>query len=148
MNKRQHGFTLLELMIVIAIVGILAAIAIPAYQDYAIRAKVSEGLTLASSAKLAVADTFESTASLPADNSAAGLPEDTSIKGTYVSKITVTNGIIAITYTNINSALNGKTITLTPHTSNAGSVTWTCSSPNQAVANKYLPANCRGTTST
>jgi prepilin-type N-terminal cleavage/methylation domain-containing protein len=82
--KQQHGFTLIELMIVIAIIGILAAIAIPAYQDYTIRSKVSEGLNMAGAAKLAVAETFDSSGKFPSvDNVSYGLPAARSITGTY-----------------------------------------------------------------
>jgi type IV pilus assembly protein PilA len=93
--KQQHGFTLIELMIVVAIIGILAAIAIPAYQDYTVRAKVSEGLNLAGAAKLAVAETYDSKGYMPStSNPSFGLPGPTSIKSQYVSSITVgTTGI-------------------------------------------------------
>ncbi len=84
MKKIQQGFTLIELMIVIAILGILMAIAIPAYQDYSVRAKVSEGINLAGATKLAVAETYSSTGALPDDNDGAGDPAATSITGEYV----------------------------------------------------------------
>ncbi len=140
--KQQKGFTLIELMIVIAIIGILAAIAIPAYQDYIVRSKVSEGLNMAGAAKLAVAETFDSVGTMPVANSDAGLPTDTSITGTYVTSITVGNGVIDILYnTSVggNPTANGTTMTLTPATSQ-GSMMWTCTG---TMSNKYRPANCR-----
>ena len=138
MMRKQQGFTLIELMIVIAIIGILAAIAIPAYQDYTIRAKVSEGLNLAGGAKTAVAETYQSNGSFPVSNKAAGLPTDTSITGNYVKSVTVkSSGAIAVAYSF--TPVTG-TLTLTP-TANSGSITWKCSVNN--IANKYLPSNCR-----
>ena len=140
--KQQKGFTLIELMIVIAIIGILAAIAIPAYQDYIVRTKISEGLNMAGAAKLAVAETYDSTGVLPAGNPAAGLPSATSITGSYVTSITVTDGVVDILYnTSVggNPTANGTTMTLDPSTSE-GSMMWDCSG---TMANKYRPANCR-----
>ncbi len=140
--KQQKGFTLIELMIVIAIIGILAAIAIPAYQDYIVRSKISEGLNMAGAAKLAVAETYDSTGSMAADNSAAGLPTATSITGTYVSSITVSTTQVDILYNGSlggNPTANNTTMTLTPSTSQ-GSMMWVCTG---TMANKYRPANCR-----
>jgi len=141
--KQQQGFTLIELMIVIAIIGILAAIAIPAYQDYTVRSKVSEGLNMAGAAKLAVAETFDSQGTMPTSNGEAGLPSAGSITGTYVSSIGVsTDGLITIHY---NTSLGGKptanstTMLLTPESSE-GSMKWDCTG---TMADKYKPANCR-----
>jgi type IV pilus assembly protein PilA len=130
----QKGFTLIELMIVVAIIGILAAIAIPAYQDYTIRGQVSEGLTLAAAAKAAVSEYYANTGMAPADRVQAGLgatdtPTDTA--GNYVSQLAVVNGVLTITYSNAapqraNSKINGLTITLVPYTSVDGSVSWKC----------------------
>src|SRR5215831_12301535 len=99
MKKVQQGFTLIELMIVVAIIGILAAIAIPAYQDYTIRAQVTEGMNLAAAAKAAVSESFTNKGVAPANRTAAGMsanPGDTA--GKYVSQVAVTNGVIQITY--------------------------------------------------
>lgn len=137
---RQKGFTLIELMIVVAIVGILAAVAIPAYQDYTVRARVTEGLNLASSAKLAVAEVHQSTGTFPADGAAAGYP---GISGTdNVASIAVgANGVITVTYT---AAAQGVVLTLTPNEEATGEITWTCAVAN-AANNRYVPANCRTT---
>ena len=149
--KQQKGFTLIELMIVIAIIGILAAIAIPAYQDYTIRSKVSEGLALAGAAKLAVAETYDSTGSMPNGNASFGLPAAGSISGNYVSQISVattgSSGVITILYkasVGGNPTAGGKEITLTPDTSSIGAMGWTCASgTSNVMPNKYLPATCR-----
>jgi type IV pilus assembly protein PilA len=147
--KQQKGFTLIELMIVIAIIGILAAIAIPAYQDYTIRSKVSEGLNISGAAKLAVSETYDSNGSFPSvANVSYGLPQAASITGTYVSQIVAaaSTGVITITYKNNlggSPTANGKVIVLTPATS-TGAMKWTCGgSASTTMPAKYLPASCR-----
>jgi type IV pilus assembly protein PilA len=171
MKNVQKGFTLIELMIVVAIIGILAAIAIPAYQDYTIRAQVTEGLNLAGAAKSAVAETYANNGAWPADNSAAGLGNSTDIQGKYVQSVGVTNGIITVTFGNTANTANlaGNTLILTPGASNNGDVAWQCgnktmpgatSFPTAGIAGgawqaagptgggsvrqKYRPAECRG----
>lgn len=143
MKQVQQGFTLIELMIVVAIIGILAAVAIPAYQDYTVRAKVSEGLSLASQAKTGVSEFWASEGSLPSANGSVGLPAAASINGNSVRSVGVGNsGIITITMgaTGLPSNVAGDTFTLTPTTSDGG-VTWACAA--NSIENKYLPSECR-----
>ena len=146
MKKVQQGFTLIELMIVVAIIGILAAIAIPAYQDYTIRSQVSEGLSLAAGAKTAVAENVQNTGTFPTTNSAAGLTAAANISGNYVGSVTVgANGIITIDYSgpDVHNELSGDDLVLTP-TTNAGSVEWQCGgTAATTVAANHLPSSCR-----
>jgi len=146
MKKTQQGFTLIELMIVVAIIGILAAIAIPAYQDYTIRSKVTEGLNLAAAAKVAVTESNASNGTLPANNASAGLPPATSINGNSVTSVTVVNGQIRILYNNGdmggNPPMDNQTVTLTPNP-NGGRVSWVCAIGNDTTRFKYMPAACR-----
>ncbi len=162
MKTVQKGFTLIELMIVVAIIGILAAIAIPAYQDYTIRSQVTEGLNLASAAKAAVSESFGSSGAWPATNTAAGLSAAGDIRGKYVSSVTVgAGGQITIAYGNdVNAAITGQTLLLTPYTSPSGDISWRCGDKaitaqvtiatgagavgtGGNLTQKYRPANCR-----
>jgi len=141
--KKQQGFTLIELMIVVAIIGILAAIAIPAYQDYTIRAQVSEGLNLSGGAKAAVTEYFQDRGDMPVNNTQAGLAQPGEIQGKYVESVTVgANGVVTVDYGNeAHTVIAPNSILMTPSTAQAGSVQWDCSSA--AIENKHLPAACR-----
>jgi type IV pilus assembly protein PilA len=145
--KKQQGFTLIELMIVVAIIGILAAIAIPAYQDYTIRAQVSEGLNLAGGAKAAIAEFTMDSGAFPTGNLTAGISQTpTDINGKYTTSVTVTGtaatGVITVVYggTDAHALLATKSLTLTA-TTNPGSVEWACATVD--IAAKHLPAACR-----
>ena len=140
MKQTQQGFTLIELMIVVAIIGILAAVAIPAYQDYTVRAKVTEGLSLASAGKTAVSEYFASNGTLPSNNQSAGMSTDTSINGNSVRSVGVVDGVITVTFSG--NPINGNTLLLTPDTAGSG-VKWDCGTGG-SLEGKYRPSSCRG----
>ncbi|MFC0034281.1 pilin [Cardiobacterium valvarum] len=142
MKKMQKGFTLIELMIVIAIIGILAAIALPAYQDYIARSQMSEAFNLAGGQKGAVVETKSNKGDWPSNNTAAGVAAAADITGKYVANVNISGaGIITATMktSNVSEKIRGKKLTLTP-TENSGSYVWACASDASA---KYLPASCR-----
>ncbi|EMU5024319.1 pilin [Neisseria gonorrhoeae] len=166
MNTLQKGFTLIELMIVIAIVGILAAVALPAYQDYTARAQVSEAILLAEGQKSAVTEYYLNHGKWPKDNASAGVASTpTDIKGKYVQKVEVNNGVVTaqMNPSGVNKEIQGKKLSLWAKREN-GSVKWFCGQPvqradagaaNDAVKDaaadkietKHLPSTCRDTSS-
>ncbi|HFC7199853.1 TPA: pilin [Neisseria meningitidis] len=166
MNTLQKGFTLIELMIVIAIVGILAAVALPAYQDYTARAQVSEAILLAEGQKSAVTEYYLNHGEWPANNSDAGVASSTDIKGKYVQSVEVKNGVVTATMasSNVNNEIKGKKLSLWAKRQ-AGSVKWFCGQPvkrantatdaaitadtdtNGKIDTKHLPSTCRDASS-
>ncbi|WP_118835512.1 pilin [Neisseria meningitidis] len=158
MKAIQKGFTLIELMIVIAIVGILAVVALPAYQDYTARAQMSEALTLAEGQKSAVVEYYSDKGVFPADNAAAGIAAASEITGKYVASVTVgttgTNGDAKATITakmkssGVNTDIKEKELML-EGSQNKGSFSWVCKKGNTSpVDDKFLPSSCRGNTTT
>ena len=149
MRKVQQGFTLIELMIVVAIIGILAAIAIPAYQDYTIRAQVSEAMSLTSGVRTAMSESFQTRGRWPADEEEAGISDPEEISGTYVESVTVSRlgeagetgqGVITAVFgEGANAAISEGTFILTG-TDQGGSISWTCGG---SIDRKYLPSSCR-----
>ncbi|HEZ2353058.1 TPA: pilin [Neisseria meningitidis] len=163
MNTLQKGFTLIELMIVIAIVGILAAVALPAYQDYTARAQVSEAILLAEGQKSAVTEYYLNHGEWPGDNSSAGVATSSEIKGKYVKSVEVKNGVVTaqMASSNVNNEIKGKKLSLWAKRQ-AGSVKWFCGLPvtrndtakddtvavnkvtdNNGINTKHLPSTCR-----
>ena len=146
MNTMQKGFTLIELMIVVAIIGILAAIALPAYQDYTKRAKMSEVVGFLASAKTGVSEGYADLNTLTGiDNAKAGMAAASKITSKYVKTLTIANGVVTVTVKDIDSACDAITtaaLTLTP-TPNAdtGSLEWAGTS--NAACKKFVPANFR-----
>ena len=139
----QKGFTLIELMIVVAIIGILAAVALPAYQDYTARAQVSEAFSLASGQKGAVAEYYSNQGVMPTTNASAGIPTNTDIKGKYVKQVDIgTSGIITaiMQASGVGKDLENKTLILAPVVNN-GSIDWNCT--GGTIVAKHRPAACR-----
>jgi type IV pilus assembly protein PilA len=165
MKRHDAGFTLIELMIVIAIIGILASMAITAYQTYTVRAQVAEALNMAASAKAPIVDAYNMTGTPPADRAAAGMtPAPTDTQGKYVSQVNVVNGRVDITFGNdVHQDIFGDTMSVTPYMAAGGSIMWRCgaapvpggsvgeltgggvSSVHQAptLDTRYLPSSCR-----
>lgn len=150
MKNMQKGFTLIELMIVVAIIAILAAIAIPAYQNYLIRAQVSEGAVLTDGAKTAMAEYYSNSGSFPAAsgtaNTTVGLAKADSITGKYVASVNIgtAQGIIEAKFntTAANTKIQGKVFALSAIATN-GSISWSCTNAATTVDAKYLPSSCR-----
>ena len=140
--KSSTGITLIEFLIVLLAIGLLAAIAIPSYQDYTIRAQVSEGLNLAGPVRASVAKYYAESKILPADNEAAGAEPAAQIRGKYVTSVEVLGGAVIVTYgADAHSIISGATVSLLPTESDNSELTWDCES--RAIPEKHLPTVCR-----
>jgi type IV pilus assembly protein PilA len=134
----QKGFTLIELMITVAIVGILSAVALPAYQSYTIRTQVSEGMSLASGAKPIVVDYYQNNGSFPDFSSDANYP---GADGKYVTEVSIASGIVTVTFGgNSNVTISSGTLTFTPSVGSGGVIQWACA--GSTSVSKYVPSSC------
>ena len=142
MKKNNKGFTLIELMIVIAIISILMSYAIPAYRNYTVRAKVGEGIALSANLKMIVSEAWVSSEPLTNMNSGTGLiPAAADVVGKYVSQISVTAGTIEVSYNAADPVLAGNTLTFEPtEPPGGGSLQWRCTT---TLNNEYIPPDCR-----
>jgi type IV pilus assembly protein PilA len=165
-SRRNAGFSLIELMIVVAIIGILASMAIPSYQNYTIRAQIAEGINLAAGSKAAIATSYLDRGRAPVNRASAGLSTNaTDTAGRYVASIDVDDGVLVITYGgDANAAINGRIVTLTPYETQDLGIVWRCGfapAPTglalmgtrgganitsyipPTVSAQYLPSSCR-----
>jgi len=149
-QQNQAGFTLIELMIVVAIVGILASVAISSYQTYTIRSQVTEGLSLAGNAKTPIVDSFLESGEAPSNREEAGMtPEPTDTFGKYVQSVAVVDGRVDVTFGNdAHAIINNSVLTLTPYETDDGSVIWRCGLANQPVGIGTMGTSGGGTAAT
>ena len=162
MMRPERGFTLIELMIVIAIIGILASLAISAYQTFTVRAQIAEGLQMAAGAKVPITDAYTNDGVAPADRAAAGLtPNPTDTRGNYVSQVAINDGRVDITFSGplANADIVGRTVSLTPYEPDGNTIVWRCGAAgvptggallnggadhlDPTVETRYLPTVCR-----
>ena len=145
-HNNVSGFTLIELMIVVAIIAILAAIAVPVYQEYVIRSQVSEGSVLVDGVRTSVAEFISSKGRMPPSNYSAGIAQPTSIRGNYVASLTLSNAAnstIMVTYGNQSNAMISSKVLAFSASTLPGSVVWHCSQATTTVSPRYLPQLCR-----
>jgi len=166
MDRQKNGFTLIELMIVVAIIGILASLAISAYQTYTVRAQVAEAINMGAGAKTPVVDAYNNMGEPPADRSEAGMSSDaTDSKGSYVTQVEIDIGRVDVTMGNLAHAeVSGQIISFTPYLTDSGGIVWRCGAAPQppntmplqdasgsvvsayaapGIAERYLPSTCR-----